>query len=266
MQTKDYYKLLDIPSDADGRQIKEAYRRKAFEFHPDRNKDNSQAPAMMQAINEAYAVLADPQKRRDYDDLKRSYGDAAHQQFRQSYSEHDIFTNSDFRQIFEEMARGFGLRGFEDIFKDIERPGFQSFEVKRPGMHSKGFIFRRGLGQRNVPEGGGMAMRLLGKAANKWLGKMTGIQLPQKGADVYHSILVSRELADKGGPYEYYLRLREKKLVIQIPAQIQNGRQIRLAGMGREGAGGAENGDLYLRVKIKDTISRKIRSLLGLNG
>jgi hypothetical protein len=74
------------------------------------NAGNGAAADRMKQINEAYAVLSDPHKRREYDLLLNQFGHRAQEQFRQSYSEQDIFRESDVQQIFEEMARAFGLR------------------------------------------------------------------------------------------------------------------------------------------------------------
>ena len=136
-----YYQQLDVPPEASARQIKEAYRRLAFEFHPDRNADDSGAAEKMKAINEAYAVLSNPEKRRQYDAMYQRYGEGANERFRQSFSEQDIFNGSDIQHIFEEMARSFGLRGFDEIFKDFYGQGYRSFEFRRPGVFGKGFIF-----------------------------------------------------------------------------------------------------------------------------
>jgi curved DNA-binding protein CbpA len=69
---QDYYRLLDVAPDASTEQIREAYRRLAFQYHPDRNPAGSDASKKMQEINEAYATLMDPVKRREYD-LPRGY-------------------------------------------------------------------------------------------------------------------------------------------------------------------------------------------------
>ncbi len=63
MNGKDYYEVLDIGFEATGKEIKEAYRRLAFQYHPDRNASDPDAVERMKSINEAYAVLSDPAKR-----------------------------------------------------------------------------------------------------------------------------------------------------------------------------------------------------------
>jgi curved DNA-binding protein CbpA len=97
---KDYYQVLGISKDAPSQKIKTAYREKAFLYHPDRCKDPAGAD-QMKAVNEAYAVLSNPRKRKEYDLLQQQYGDAAYGHFRKSYSEQDIFKGSDIQQIFE---------------------------------------------------------------------------------------------------------------------------------------------------------------------
>ena len=69
MTQKDYYKVLGVERIANSRQIKEAYRRLAFEYHPDRNKGDVSAVEKMKELNEAYAVLSDQEKRKRYDNM-----------------------------------------------------------------------------------------------------------------------------------------------------------------------------------------------------
>ena len=101
MSQIDYYKVLGIEPEAESEEIKTAYRDLAFKYHPDRNQDNPAAAEKMKRVNEAYAVLSDPGKRRAYNALRDQYGHAAHDHFRKSYSDQDIFTGSDIHQIFE---------------------------------------------------------------------------------------------------------------------------------------------------------------------
>ena len=65
--TEDYYKILGVSRDADEEEIKKAFRKKAFQYHPDRNQGNSEAEEMFKKVSEAYSVLSDPQRRAAYD-------------------------------------------------------------------------------------------------------------------------------------------------------------------------------------------------------
>jgi len=88
--SKDYYQILGLNKDASQEQIKAAYRKLAFQYHPDRNKEDPAAAEKMKELNEAYAVLSDPVKRKEYDTYRDSYGSFASQRFRENYSEEDI--------------------------------------------------------------------------------------------------------------------------------------------------------------------------------
>ena len=142
MAQDDYYNVLEVDKQATEKQIKEAFRKLAFKFHPDRNKDNPGAMEQMKKVNEAYAVLSNPAKRREYDTLKSQYGSSAYTHFRNNYSEQDIFSGSDINHIFEEMAKAFGLRGSNEIFREFYGRGYRQFEFKRPGGYARGYFFR----------------------------------------------------------------------------------------------------------------------------
>ncbi len=255
-----YYQQLEIPPQASAQQIKEAYRRMAFEYHPDRNKDDPAAAEKMKAINEAYAVLSNPDKRRQYDALYQRYGDDASQKFRQSFSQQDIFNGSDIQNIFEEMARSFGLRGFDEIFKDFDGQGYRSFEFHQPGLFGKGFIFSSSLGAK---KGASKNEGLLGVFARNMLNKVIGHYLPQRGTDLHDAITLQPEMAGLGGSYAYFHRKLDKKLVVQIPAGVRNGQIIRLNGMGKGGSHGAPSGDLLLKVRIKIPLLKKLKRVVG---
>ncbi|MDW8093574.1 MAG: J domain-containing protein [Caldimicrobium sp.] len=94
---KDYYAILGIPRNATQEEIKKAYRRLAMKYHPDRNKGNKEAEEKFKEINEAYAVLSDPEKRKLYD----MYGSA---EFERRYTQEDIFKNFDFENIFKDIG------------------------------------------------------------------------------------------------------------------------------------------------------------------
>ena len=105
MPKRDYYEVLGINRSADNTATKKAYRTLAMKYHPDKNPGDTQAVEKMKGINEAYAVLSDPQKRRLYD----AYGHAG----LEGYSQEDIFKGADFSSLFREFGLG-GIFGFDD--------------------------------------------------------------------------------------------------------------------------------------------------------
>jgi len=256
MEQTDYYEILGVPSHANEKQIKAAYRKLAFQYHPDRNTGDPDSAGKMKAINEAYAVLSNPSKRQHYDALRQQFGSSAYNRFRNSYTENDIFRGSDINRIFEDMARAFGFRGFEDIFKEAYGEGYRTFEFKRPGFSARGFVFtgplRKSGQNRAVPPA-------MGKLSRYLIKKLTGVELPQNGMDVTEAIHLTPQEAGEGGPYPYYYRKKSKKLVVMLPQGLREGQRVRLAGMGEEGKGGAKAGDLYLTVKIKKPLVQKLK-------
>lgn len=98
----DYYKTLGVEKKAEPEDIKKAYRKLALKYHPDRNPNNREAEEKFKKISEAYAVLSDPEKRKQYDNFGSD-------QFSQKFSQEDIFRDFDINQILREM--GFGTSG-----------------------------------------------------------------------------------------------------------------------------------------------------------
>lgn len=259
MDKMNYYQRLNVSPEATGQEIKEAYRQLAFKYHPDRNEGDAQAADKMKAVNEAYAVLSDPAKRRQYDMLYQKYGDDAQGRFRQSYSEQEIFKGSDVHQIFEEMARAFGLRGFDAIFKDFYGHGYKSFEFRQPGVYGKGVFFST---RPEVPRTKGLAQGLFGSFTQKMLRKIIGVHFPARGEDIHDAIELQPDFALQGGPYAYLHSAKEKKLVVHIPPGVRDGQIIRLSGMGQDGTHGADAGDLLLKVKIKQSFMKKLKNFI----
>jgi DnaJ-class molecular chaperone len=262
MAQQDYYQILGVEREADAKKVKEAYRELAFKYHPDRNENKSDSAERMKLINEAYAVLSNAEKRRAYDGMRNRFGDNAYGQFRNTYTEQDIFNGSDVHHIFEEMARSFGLRGVDSIFSDFYGSGYKQFEFKRHGLHGKGFIYRGGFGKRRGKAMAGNAPPGVGRLAKYLLQKVTGLSLPQMGEDIHDSIYMTPDFAMSGGPFPYHHHRRSKKLVVNIPAGTKEGQQIRLSQMGAAGKHGGPTGDLYLKVKFKKPILEKAKDFI----
>src|SRR4030043_2195565 len=100
-EKRNYYEILGVPKYASKDEIKDAYRKLALQYHPDRNK-SPEAEEKFKEISEAYAVLSDDEKRRQYDML-------GHAGFDQRYTTEDIFRGADFDSIFRELGFGFGI-------------------------------------------------------------------------------------------------------------------------------------------------------------
>ncbi|WP_300455110.1 DnaJ domain-containing protein [Desulfobacula sp.] len=260
MANQDYYDLLGVSKDAGTEQIRAAYRDLAFKFHPDRNKGDSDTSDKMKQLNEAYAVLSDVKKRRDYDSLQQQYGSAqAYTHFRKNYSDQDIFSGTDIHKVFDELATAFGFRSFNDLSKEFSGKKGKGFEFKDNNFNVKGFFFFGTLNAGKIP----FKFNFPGKMA--WLARtllqnISGASIPLQGKDFHDTIQIDPDLARKGGPYAYYHTWRSKKLVVKIPPNVYHGQQIRLPGMGEKGKGGA--GDLYLKIETKPSLINKIRHYL----
>src|SRR2546428_2374437 len=103
---RDYYQILEVPRDSKLDDIKNAYRKLALMYHPDRNK-SPEAEEKFKEISEAYAILSDDEKRKQYDSFGR-------EGVYQRYGPEDIFRGADFSEIFRDL--GFG---FDDIFSQF---------------------------------------------------------------------------------------------------------------------------------------------------
>ena len=265
----DYYQILDLDRGASQKMIREAYRKLAFQYHPDRNKDDPAALEKMKHINEAYAVLSDPRKKKQYDTLSQEYGAHGYQRFRQAYSDEDIFRGSDIHQIFEEMAHAFGFRGFDEVFGESYGQRFQTFEFRRPGIFGRVIFF----GPRHVwkrkesdqPEPSIFSQNrtgILGTHFSFLLKKVAGVAFPERGRDWHEKITLPPHLALEGGKLRFFHRKKAKELMITVPPGVKQGQRIRLKGMGANGKQGGLAGDLYLEVSIRRPLLEKIISFL----
>ncbi len=258
---KDYYEILGLEAGADQSQIRDAYRRLALLYHPDRNKDSAEATERMKEINESYAVLSEPRKRREYDALRQAYGSSAYGQFRQTHSDQDIFRDSDIQQIFEELSRAFGFRGFDEVFRQSYGAGYRTFEFKKPGVFGR--VVVGGLGEGSGVRGGSLLGGYLEKLIRYSLKKKWGIELPERGKDLRDAIVLSPDQARLGGKVRYSSGRTGRELFVTIPPDTKEGRQLRLRGMGEPGRAGGEAGDLYVTVRIGNRVLWMMKNFLA---
>lgn len=276
---ENYYEILGVPKTAGEPEIKKAYRKLAMEFHPDRNQGDKAAEEKFKKINEAYAVLSDEPKRKQYD----TYGD---QRFHQQYSSEDIFRGTDFGSIFEEM--GLGGRGsfFSSIFgggaggrggpsggfgpqkgQDVEYPLSIGFMEAYSGAERRiSFSLSDGTEREltvRIPKGvrSGAKLRLSGRGAASRSGGAPG--------DLFVNLVVAehpdfRRVEDDievGLPLKISEAfLGSSKLVntpegprkIKIPAGVKAGTKIRLKGLGFTDSKGLPH-DLFAVVDLEIT-------------
>jgi len=272
---KDYYSILGIPENASQADIKAAFRKLAFQYHPDTNPGNKKwAEEKFKEINEAYCVLGDEAKKRQYDSARRGqfagagYGDTG-RGFQ--YSQQDIFRSGFTNQtLFEELNRMFaqqGLRFDQDFLNRVFFRGGTFVFYATPGYGSSTAESATPYGKRvnqqsNAYSGaGGYQPNLVERwffraavAAGRFLlNRLLGLRdehAPALKLDQHLEIEVSAAEVQAGSEKQISIRRdgRTRKLMVKIPPGIKNGARIRLKGMGEEKGG--RSGDLYLQVKI----------------
>jgi curved DNA-binding protein len=219
MEDRDYYKVLGVDNKAGEAEIKKAYRKLAMKYHPDRNPGDKNAEEQFKLINEAYAVLSDKEKRRQYD----TFGSAG---FRQRFSQEDIFRSFD----------------FGDILKDF---GFSSDDIF-------GTMFGRGFKRKfHFGDFGGRPQHEYGSPWGE--GFQREARMPQKGDNVTYDLYITMEEAAFGADKKVSYRSdgRVEQIALKIPPGISSGRKLRVGGKGSAGKRGAPRGDLFFRIHIQ---------------
>jgi len=228
LKKKDYYDVLGVSRGADDKAIKKAYRRLAMKYHPDRNPGKQQeANEKFKEINEAFAVLGDPEKRKQYDQFGTA-GDAG-----------DIFSSPYTRTTFEDLMKSY--RGSHLSFDFLD-------DIFGDSMQSQGFSFRvfsqGGRGARGVRSGGARGINL-GEIFAQAQAQQRQPQRPPQ--EVRYEIVITAEQAAQGT--EKDLVRKGKKLRVKIPAGVKSGTRIKLGGARRITDG--QPGDIIILVKVK---------------
>jgi curved DNA-binding protein len=218
MDFKDYYAVLGVSESASPEEIKKTYRKLARKYHPDVSKEEN-ADAMFKDVGEAYEVLKDPEKRAEYDEIKK-YGARKDGSFE--------------RPSGWKSASGFGEGGYTEAdaaqFSDFFEEIFGGGRRAGAGPGSGGGFG----GQRH-------SMRMRGEDVHAKLALF--LEEAFKGCEKQVSFNVQEP--DASGR----IMSRQKTLKVKIPAGMKEGQHIRLKGQGAPGMGGAENGDLFIEVE-----------------
>lgn len=216
----DYYRILGVEKSASTDDIKKAYRRLALKYHPDRNpSDKKGAEEKFKKISEAYAVLSDPEKRKQYD----SFGSDA---FRQKFSQEDIFRGFDLNEILRDL--GFGGLGGEFTWFGGGPGRRTTFRKQTGGPDIFGDMFRdqQTYGYGEAP--------------------------PRKGQDLEYNMPISLEDSASGAEKKITIKKGQKQeeIKVRIPAGISSGKKLRVAGKGQQDPYGGPPGDLFLNIQV----------------
>ncbi len=261
MTKKDYYDLLGTSKDSSKEEIKKAYKKLALKYHPDKGGDAEK----FKEISEAYAVLSDDNKRKQYDQF-------GHAGFDQRFSQEDIFREADFSSIFDEIfgnagfggsggifdmffeRRGYSREGrgsdlsheitieFEDVVNGVEK------EIRIPVTEACNICNGSGAENDNLEtcsecNGAGQIRR----ARRTMFGMFSSISICEECEGDGKIIKVKCKECKGAGVVSSM-----KKIKVKIPAGIDDGNQIRLSGKGEVNRKGRNPGDLYIIVKVKD--------------
>lgn len=252
MAKRDYYEILGVERSADEREIKKAYKRLAMKYHPDRNPDNPEAEEKFKEVKEAYEILTDAQKRAAYDKFGHAGVDpnqAGPGGFGGGADFGDVFGDI-FGDIFgggrrsQRAARGADLRYNMELTLEEAVRGV-SKEIKVPTLvecdecHGSGA--RTGTSAQTCPtcHGSGQVQMRQGFFAVT----QTCPHCHGKGKIITDPC---RKCHGDGRVQ------KTKTLSVKIPAGVDTGDRIRLAGEGEAGEFGAPAGDLYVQVHVKE--------------
>lgn len=266
----DYYRILGVPPATTEDEIRRAYRRLALQWHPDRNPGDPRAGERFKEISEAYAVLVDPAKRREYDRARRA---GAPGEFRHTREDlfRDLFADPRASAIFEELAREFERLGMR-----VESHHFQQTLFGGRAVVTGGFIIvtpltpvlalfrlaRAALRGAAAPPADARATAalprpqgILGRVgrAGRWLLGLPSAPSPGGPGDVIVPLRLSRAEAAQGGPRRVTIEKTgaREEVLVRIPPGIRDGTRLRLRGKGL-GVPGHPPGDAYLAVEVAD--------------
>ena len=259
MAKRDFYEVLGIARGASAEEIKKAYRSKAKELHPDRNQDNPDAESQFKEVNEAYEVLKDADKKAAYD----RFG-------------HGAFEGGGPR------GGGYGQGDFSSAFSDVFEDLFGDFMGGRGGG---------GGGRSRATRGSDLRYNLRVTLEEAFAGVQKQITVPgsapctscngtgaEGGAEPVTCptcsgmgkvraqngfFTVERTCPTCGGQGQVVKNPcrachgagrieKERTLAVNIPAGVETGTRIRLAGEGESGMRGGPSGDLYIFIEVRD--------------
>jgi curved DNA-binding protein len=282
MEYHDYYKILGVPRDASAADIKNAYRKLAMQYHPDRNPGDKKAEERFKEINEAYQVLSDPKKRERYDQVGESYSQwqqngapgggfdwsrwTTQQPGGQAVDLNDLFGEGGFSDFFSAIFGGTGMGQTLRSRGARRAPSYQQQVTISLKEAYSGTTRILQIGKRRVevkiPAGvrTGSRIRVPGATADKGDGSASDLMLvidvaedpffEREGDDLHTQVMIDMFKAALGG--ETDVNTMAGKVILTIPPGTQTDQVFRLTGRGMPHLkdSGAK-GDLYVRVKVQ---------------
>jgi DnaJ-class molecular chaperone len=233
---KDYYATLGVAKTASEKEIKQAFRKLARKHHPDVNPGNKAAEAKFKEINEAYEVLGDPATRKKYDELGANW------------------------RMYEQQARS-GGQPFGGAWSPGQGGARTGYRTMTPEEMEDLFGDSNPFSDFFTTFFGGEAFA--GASGTREARGRTGRRRP--GRDIENEIELALEDAYHGATRRLVLHHngQSKHVDVRIPAGVTDGSRVRVSGEGEQGVGGAEAGNLYLRVRLMphSVFERKGRDL-----
>ena len=251
---EDFYAILGIDKSASAADIKKAYRKKAIEYHPDKNPGDAKAEELFKKAAEAYEILSDPDKKAKYD----QYGHAA---FEGGFggggmNMDDIF--SQFGDIFGSAFGGGGFGGFSGFggsgTRRVKGSNLRirvklNLEEIAQGVEKKIKVRRKvmaeGVQYKNCTTCGGSGQQMI--ITNTILGRMQSATTCSTCGGVGQIIESKPDQADAQG-----MVVREETVSIQIPAGVEEGMQLKVSGKGNDAPGQGIPGDLIVLVETQE--------------
>jgi curved DNA-binding protein len=246
MEFKDYYSTLGVAKTATEKEIKQAYRKLARKHHPDVNPGNKSAEAKFKEINEAYEVLGDPPKRKKYDELGSNW-----RMYEQAGAGAAPGAGAGAGGWNVNFGGGGGSQGggFRTMTEEEMREMFGDSDPVSDFFHT---FFGGGAGPMGGEARGGSRRTASGRA-------------PRQGRDVEHELELGLEDAYNGAMRRLSMTHdgQARTVDVRIPPGVGEGSRVRVSGEGEHGTGGAQSGDLYLRIRQAPhpTFERKGRDL-----
>lgn len=254
--TRDYYEILGVSRDAAIAEIKKAYRRLAVQYHPDRNPDDPAAEEKFKEASEAYAILADPEKRARYDRFGHRGVEG------EAFTGFDASSFGDFADILGDLfgfgdifgSRGRGARSGPRRGRDLQYTMSITLEEAARGVDKTIRIPRLGTCERCSGEGvqAGTSLETCGtcNGAGQVMYRRGFLSVAQTCPSCGGAGRMNRHPCE--GCAGRGLVENEVSLKVKVPPGIDTGMRLRLAGEGEGGLRGGPSGDLYVVLAVEE--------------